>query len=75
MSDTTRITRGASNPIPSDRAPYGRDREDRTPRTRGVLRRDGPDIRGALERLRRLLASGEPLREDVPRGYYLNILV
>ncbi|MDH5748214.1 MAG: hypothetical protein OEY85_02780 [Rhodospirillales bacterium] len=29
----------------------------------------------ALERLERILASGQALRNDVPRGYYLNILV
>jgi len=75
MSTSTPISRGTSNPIPSDRAPYGRDRDERTPRARGGLLRGGSDIRGALERLRRLLASGEPLRDDVPRGYYLNILV
>jgi len=32
-------------------------------------------VRAALIRLDRLLSTGKPLREDVPRGFYLNIRV
>lgn len=74
MSSTTRISGPSTQPVVGDRSSYGSDREERV-RVGKLLRRDGPDIRGALERLRRILASGEPLRDDVPRGYYLNILV
>ncbi|MDV7341156.1 hypothetical protein RYZ26_16230 [Terasakiella sp. A23] len=74
MSSTTRISGSSTQPVVSDRGSYGADREERV-RIAKIGRRDGPDIRGALERLRRLLASGEPLRDDVPRGYYLNIIV
>ncbi len=74
MASTTRISGSTTQPILGDRASYGTDRDERVRPARSI-RRDGPDIRGALERLRRLLASGEPLRDDVPRGYYLNILV
>lgn len=35
---------------------------------------DSADLRKAFQRLDRLLASGER-RTDVPRGYYINILV
>ena len=74
MSSNIRISGSTTQPVVADRGSYGADREERTRGSR-TARRDGPDIRGALERLRRILASGEPLRDDVPRGYYLNILV
>ena len=32
-------------------------------------------LRTSLDRLDQRLASGEPLRRDVPPGYYLNVLV
>jgi hypothetical protein len=38
------------------------------------FRRD-PEIDRAVQRLDALLASGEPLRTDVPRGYYIDIVV
>jgi hypothetical protein len=75
MATTNRISGSTTTPIPGERGQYGADR-DGAVRTAPVRAKSiGPDIRGALERLRRLLASGEPLRDDVPRGYYLNILV
>ena len=36
---------------------------------------DSPAVRKSLDRLDHILSSGRPLRSDVPRGYYLNILV
>ncbi|MCP5366192.1 MAG: hypothetical protein H6907_08935 [Hyphomicrobiales bacterium] len=36
---------------------------------------DNPRNRAALQRLGQLLASGRPLDDNVPRGYYLNIQV
>jgi len=75
MASTTRISGSSTQPIPADRGAYGSGSEERVRIARSGSRREGPDIRGALERLRRLLASGEPLRDDVPRGYYLNIVV
>ncbi|MEQ8709257.1 MAG: hypothetical protein RIC36_09725 [Rhodospirillales bacterium] len=38
------------------------------------FRRD-PMIERAVERLDALLASGQQLRTDVPRGYYIDIVV
>ena len=32
-----------------------------------------PKFRQALDRLNRILDRDKPLRDDVPRGYYLNI--
>jgi hypothetical protein len=40
--------------------------------------RDGApatQTQAALDRLTRLLDSGRPLRQDVPRGYHLNIRI
>lgn len=34
-----------------------------------------PETQRALGRLERVLTAGEPLRTDVPRGFYLNIRV
>lgn len=36
---------------------------------------DTTDHQRALTRLDRFLSQGTPLRDDVPRGYYLNLLV
>ena len=36
---------------------------------------DSPQTRAALVRLDRLLSKGTPLRQDVPRGFYLNIRI
>ncbi len=36
---------------------------------------DTPQNQASLERLKRVLASHQPLRGDVPRGFYLNIRV
>jgi hypothetical protein len=41
-----------------------------------LARGDGDEkLRAALERLGRFLSSGQPFRDDVPNGYYLNITV
>lgn len=71
---TTRISGSTSNPIPREQTPNHSRREERS---RTLVTHGGDDnkVRRALERLRRLLASGEPLRDDVPRGYYLNIVI
>lgn len=34
-----------------------------------------PEERDGLIRLNRILGQGRPLRDDVPRGFYLNIKV
>jgi hypothetical protein len=36
---------------------------------------ESAEMRAAFKRLSRALASGQPLRADVPRGYYLNFTV
>ena len=34
-----------------------------------------PELKIALARLNKNLSSGRPLRQDVPRGYYLNVRI
>ncbi len=36
---------------------------------------DSPEMQKAIGKLRRVLVTGEPLRPDVPRGYYLNFTI
>jgi hypothetical protein len=36
---------------------------------------DSAEMRAALKRLARILASGQPPRANVPRGFYLNFTV
>lgn len=44
-------------------------------RARVTQRSDSPAQSRALDRLNQALESGQPLSRDVPRGYYLNIVV
>lgn len=36
---------------------------------------DGDDFKAAVAKLERTLEADKPLREDVPRGYYLNLVI
>lgn len=36
---------------------------------------DSPQNQASLQRLKRVLDSGQPLRGDVPRGFYLDLKV
>ena len=36
---------------------------------------ESPEFRRALDRLNQIRAADVPLRDDVPRGYYLNIVI
>ncbi|MBC8157729.1 MAG: hypothetical protein ISR44_06245 [Rhodospirillales bacterium] len=44
-------------------------------RAKTAPRADAPVVSRALNRLDTALSSGEPLDREVPRGFYLNILV
>jgi hypothetical protein len=44
-------------------------------RARSTRYDQNAQMRTTLDRLDQRLASGEPLRHDVPPGFYLNILV
>jgi len=55
-------------------APKGYAQADEVARRAGVLNEeDSPQNKASLERLGRVMSSGQPLRGDVPRGFYLNI--
>ena len=44
-------------------------------RARVSLSMNDPEFKNALMRLKRDLEADEPLRHDVPKGYYLNVRV
>ena len=46
-----------------------------TARAAAVRQDTSPEERQGLTRLNRILAQDRPLRQDVPRGFYLNIQV
>ena len=75
MTDTIRVS---TNPTPII------DVQSRAQRTMREVRAhanayaengDSPELQKAVGKLRRTLVSGEPLRPDVPRGYYLNFTI
>ncbi len=74
MSDDVRI-QSLQTPVPR-RASSGyraaREVEQRAAITR---RDDEPAFRRAVDRLNNILDSGKPLRDDVPRGFHLNIQI
>jgi len=55
-------------------APKGYAQADEVARRAGVLNEEeSPQNKASLDRLGRVMGSGQPLRGDVPRGFYLNI--
>lgn len=55
-------------------APKGYAQADEVARRASVLNEeDSPQNKASLDRLGRVMGSGQPLRGDVPRGFYLNI--
>ncbi len=55
-------------------APKGYAQADDVARRAGVLNEEeSPQNKASLERLNRMMNSDQPLRGDVPRGFYLNI--
>ena len=44
-------------------------------RANHIRQGETPPERSSVRRLNTILASGQELRRDVPRGYYLNIIV
>lgn len=73
MVDSTPVSRSGNLPATRARDAF---RAARDVNVRANVSRNGDAATEAsLDRLRRVLDSGEPLSSDVPRGYYLNILV
>ena len=75
MSDTLRVATNTA-PVIDVQARAGRTmREVRTHAAVYADKGDSADMQMAVAKLRRSLAASEPLRPDVPRGYYLNFTV
>ena len=74
MSETLPVVQ--SRPIIQDksRASYQSAREVEQ-QARVTKTADTPEFRRALDRLNRVLDEDKPLRDDVPRGYYLNLVI
>jgi len=73
MADTAALSTTVS--AADARAGVYRDAREVRARARVTQAEDSPAIQRALDRLNKVLASGQPLSHDVPRGYYLNIVV
>jgi hypothetical protein len=80
MADLTRI--GSSNVTPSSTgrarssAPQGYSFAEEVSRRANVMGdQESPRNQASLKRLDRVLNSGQPLRGDVPRGFYLDLLI
>ncbi|MBL4692189.1 MAG: hypothetical protein JKY92_02545 [Magnetovibrio sp.] len=80
MADITKIsTPVVSSSVsgsPRSQAPKGYAKAGDVSRRANVLNEeDSPQNQSSLKRLARALNSDQPLRGDVPSGYYLNIIV
>ena len=80
MADLTKIsTPIVTPPVTGSRRasappPKGYAQADDVARRASVLNEEeSPQNKASLERLNRMMGSGQPLRGDVPRGFYLNI--
>ncbi|MDP6173410.1 MAG: hypothetical protein QGF09_04510 [Rhodospirillales bacterium] len=74
MSDGIQIP-SLQTPVPQ-RASSGYQSAREVERRAAITRRnDAPAHTCAVDRLNRILESGKPLRDDVPRGFHLNIQV
>lgn len=78
MADLTRIGPNAITPTQGKRpsAPKGYSFAEEVARRANVQSdQDSPQNQASLNRLKRVLDSGQPLRGDVPRGFYLDLKV
>lgn len=74
MTQTPSIQSTIPTPLRGQQQSFQTARQAQT-RAAVTQTQESPETRGALNRLDRVMASGQPLRTDVPRGYYLNIRV
>ena len=74
MAETTNITGAAVPRAREARNVFEIVREARL-RAEVTESDDSPELKVALKRLDRVLNAGQPLRDQVPRGFYLNIRV
>ncbi len=74
MSDIATISPGVVRPSASQRAAYS-NAGDVSRRANVMNEKESPQNTASLNRLDRVLSSGQPLRDDVPRGFYLDLRV
>ena len=74
MSDITSINPSVTRPSASQRAAYS-SAGDVSRRASVMNERESPQNAASLNRLDRVLSSDQPLRDDVPRGFYLDLRV
>ena len=74
MADLSTLSSLALSPGSRQPSIY-RDAREVTFRAKVTQSYDSPALSRALDRLDETLAAEQPLDRDVPRGYYLNILV
>lgn len=76
MSDGVGITKANSTAVALRPSVYHSEsaREVRA-RAAAVQQETSPEERDSLKRLNQILERDRPLRDNVPRGYYLNIKV
>lgn len=78
MADLTRIASNTITPAQGKRpsAPKGYSFAEEVARRANVQsEQDSPQNQASLNRLKRVLDSGQPLRGDVPRGFYLDLKI
>lgn len=78
MADLTRIASNTIAPSQGKRpsAPKGYSFAEEVSRRANVQSdQDSPQNQASLNRLKRILESGQPLRGDVPRGFYLDLKI
>lgn len=78
MADLTQILASRLAPTTSGgsraSAPQGYSFAEEVSRRANVMSdQDSPHNQASLKRLKRALESGQPLRGDVPRGFYLDL--
>lgn len=74
MPDTTSISNRLPSALPANRDTF-RTARDAKVRAAAFRQPETAENEKAMTRLDRTLSQGKPPREDVPRGFYLNILV
>ena len=74
MTDPTKITGTSLQPAQNHRATF-RQAEAVSKRAEVTEFRQSPQNAKAIQKLDQTLDSGQELRNDVPRGHYINILV
>lgn len=74
MTDTARIDNNLIAQVRGHARSFETARQAKA-RANVFQQQEEPQTKKALNRLDKILSTGRPLRDDVPRGYYVNIQV